>query len=135
MRLIDRIEGQRPTREELAQQVESLRAKRADRFSRERVSTGMSALTNAVPGTAGFRDVEEMVLYYVLSSEGFAGAVEQVLAQDRPSDADVAPIREELAQVIRRSRAVQVEVELRELDARQAEKNALRDELEAYLED
>jgi hypothetical protein len=133
VRLIDSIEAKRPTREEIAQQVEALRAKRADRLSHQRVTTGLSALANAVPGSRGFRDVEELVLYYVLSSEGFADAVEQVLAQDRPTEADLEPSREQLADVVRRRRAAEMERELRELDAHQADENARRAELEARL--
>lgn len=107
-RSLGRILESAVTRDSVAEDVKAAQARGVDRLA-SLAAPGLAAAQTAVVGTQGWRQVEELVVAFVLASPDFSKGMVRALGEHLPTEADLAPRRAELARIEERMQAIQSE--------------------------
>jgi hypothetical protein len=124
-----KLNDARPLREDVESHIAEAQAIATERIQRL-AKSGLWDTRNGGIGI-GLRDPENLAISVVIASDAFKQAAIEHYAAGRPTEAELAPHREELARVGRRRQAIDAELGLRELDRQRAAEEAKR---EAALE-
>jgi hypothetical protein len=108
------LDRARPTGKQIEDSIDAARERAADFLGGPRGLEVVRSLT-AVPGSQGFRVLTEAATLHVLASDDFAERMKRDVAARRPSETDLAPLREKLAEFDRHERAIRAELDLRKL--------------------
>jgi hypothetical protein len=120
-RHLDRALSDAAIRENVAADIEPMRKKAADML-RGNATEGLRSARASHPGTAAWKNVEEMVTAYVLASPAFTEMIVNVVGGEMPNDAHLAARRDEMEQVEQRIAAIKAELAARSEDADRAYK-------------
>jgi hypothetical protein len=128
--LHQRLDRERPTREQALAQINTARGRATARFGTN-AGKALNALTNAIPGAPGFREAEQAAITSILASDAFAAMMTEHYANKRPTEKELEPLRDELEAITAATAAITAEMRLRELDVHVAEREAALETLRA----